>query len=121
MYLDSWPAFRETNTSIDWVVNAESTTDLDHGAVQYFFTTSLVVGLNPSEKYDFVNWDDDIFPTEWENKIDGNQTTNSYRERVLFRKMLYNVLYTWWSIQKSMTLINLYHVQLQPCNDSHHA
>ena len=81
----------------------------------------LVVGLNPSEKYDFVNWDDDIFPTEWENKIDGNQTTNSYRERVLFRKMLYNVLYTWWSIQKSMTLINLYHVQLQPCNDSHHA
>ena len=30
---------------------------------------------HPSEKYEFVNWDDDI-PNIWENKIDGNQTTN---------------------------------------------
>ena len=29
----------------------------------------LVGGLNPSEKYEFVNWDDDI-PNIWENKID---------------------------------------------------
>ena len=28
----------------------------------------------PSEKYEFVNWDDDSFPTEWENKM--FQTTN---------------------------------------------
>ena len=28
----------------------------------------LVVGFYPSEKYEFVNWDDYIFPTEWENK-----------------------------------------------------
>ena len=31
---------------------------------------------HPSEKYDFVNWDDESNPTEWEKKIDGNQTTN---------------------------------------------
>ena len=31
----------------------------------------------PSEKYEFVNWDDEI-PNIWENKIDGNQTTNQY-------------------------------------------
>ena len=37
----------------------------------------MVGGLNPSEKYEFVNWDDDI-PHIWENgKIkNGNQTTN---------------------------------------------
>ena len=29
----------------------------------------LVVFRHPSEKYDFVNWDDDI-PNIWENKID---------------------------------------------------
>ena len=28
-----------------------------------------MVELNPSEKYDFVNWDDEI-PNIWENKID---------------------------------------------------
>ena len=38
--------------------------------------TGWWLGKNPSEKYDFVNWDDDSNPTEWENKIDGNQTTN---------------------------------------------
>ena len=31
---------------------------------------------HPSEKYEFVNWDDEIQPNIWENKIDGNQTTN---------------------------------------------
>ena len=30
---------------------------------------------HPSEKYEFVDWDDDI-PNTWENKIDVNQTTN---------------------------------------------
>ena len=35
----------------------------------------LVGGLNPSEKYEFVNWDD-YSQLIWENKIDGNQTTN---------------------------------------------
>ena len=40
----------------------------------------LLVGLNPSEKYDFVNWDDEKFPIWiWENKIDGNQTTNQFK------------------------------------------
>ena len=29
--------------------------------------TGWWLGLNPSEKYDFVNWDDDI-PNIWENK-----------------------------------------------------
>ena len=38
----------------------------------------LVGGLNPSEKYEFVNWDDDI-PNIWENKKNGNQTTNQYK------------------------------------------
>ena len=28
---------------------------------------NLVGGLNPSEKYEFVNWDDDI-PNVWKNK-----------------------------------------------------
>jgi len=28
----------------------------------------LVGGLNPSEKYDFVSWDDEI-PNIWKNKI----------------------------------------------------
>ena len=27
--------------------------------------TYLVGGFNPSEKYEFVSWDDEIFPTEW--------------------------------------------------------
>ena len=35
----------------------------------------LVGQGHPSEKYEFVNWDDEI-PNIWENKIDGNQTTN---------------------------------------------
>ena len=35
----------------------------------------LVGQGHPSEKYEFVNWDDDI-PNIWENKIHGNQTTN---------------------------------------------
>ena len=30
--------------------------------------TKLVGGLNPSEKYELVNWDDDI-PNIWKNKI----------------------------------------------------
>ena len=40
----------------------------------------LVVGPPPWKMMEFVNWDDDI-PTqyEWENKIDGNQTTNQMR------------------------------------------
>ena len=29
--------------------------------------TGLVVSTNPSEKYEFVNWDDEI-PNVWENK-----------------------------------------------------
>ena len=35
----------------------------------------LVGQGHPSEKYEFVNWDDEI-PNIWENKIHGNQTTN---------------------------------------------
>ena len=30
----------------------------------------------PEKMMDFVNWDDDIPQYFWENKIDGNQTTN---------------------------------------------
>ena len=33
----------------------------------------LVGGLNPSEKYESIGM---IIPNIWENKIDGNQTTN---------------------------------------------
>ena len=36
----------------------------------------LVGQGHPSEKYDFVTWDDDYFPILMGNKIDGNQTTN---------------------------------------------
>ena len=38
----------------------------------------LVVEPYPSEKYEFVNWDDDIptFPTEWKNHKVMFQTTN---------------------------------------------
>ena len=37
----------------------------------------LVVFRHPSEKYDFVNWDDDRNPINMgKQKIDGNQTTN---------------------------------------------
>ena len=43
--------------------------------------THMITGWwlgHPSEKYEFVNWDDEI-PKIWENKIDGNQTTNQIR------------------------------------------
>jgi hypothetical protein len=29
----------------------------------------LVGGFNPSEKYEFVSWDDDILNISWKNKI----------------------------------------------------
>ena len=40
---------------------------------------------HPSEKYEVVNWDNDI-PTqyEWENKMDGNQTTNQIVKEHIF-------------------------------------
>ena len=38
----------------------------------------LVVFRQPSEKYESVNWDDEIPQYFWENKIDGNQTTNQF-------------------------------------------
>ena len=43
----------------------------------YIPYTGWWLGKNPSEKYDFVNWDDDSNPI-WMGKckIDGNQTTN---------------------------------------------
>ena len=34
-------------------------------------------GFTPSEKYEFVNWDDDI-PNVWENEKNMFQTTNQY-------------------------------------------
>ena len=34
--------------------------------------------VNPSEKYEFVNWDDEI-PNIWENAKNGNKTTNQYK------------------------------------------
>ena len=37
--------------------------------------TGWWLGKKPSEKYDFVNWDDEQ-ANIWENKVDGNQTTN---------------------------------------------
>ena len=45
----------------------------------YIYISWLVVGLNPSEKYDFVNWDDDYKPN-MNGKMykNGNQTTNQY-------------------------------------------
>ena len=36
----------------------------------------LVGQGHPFEKYEPVNWDDDYSQDSWENKIDGNQTTN---------------------------------------------
>ena len=48
---------------------------LIHIACFLRYSWLLVGGLNPSEKNMNVNWDDDI-PNIWENKIDGNQTTN---------------------------------------------
>ena len=33
------------------------------------------LGKKPSEKYEFVNWDDEL-PNIWENAKNGNQTTN---------------------------------------------
>ena len=30
-------------------------------------TCVLVGGFNPSEKYEFVNWDDEIIPNTWKN------------------------------------------------------
>ena len=42
------------------------------------FNLNLFGGLNPSEKYDFVNWDDEI-PNIWNNKIPWFQTTNQNR------------------------------------------
>ena len=37
-----------------------------------------MVFRHPSEKYEFVNWDDEK-PNRWENRIDGNQTTNQQK------------------------------------------
>ena len=38
----------------------------------------LVGGFNPSEKYDFVSWDDDI-PNMMGKSLKKYQTTNQYR------------------------------------------
>ena len=38
--------------------------------------TGWWVFSHPSEKYEFVNWDDDYSQQKWENRIHGNQTTN---------------------------------------------
>ena len=43
---------------------------------QYGSNHNWLVGQgHPSEKYDFVNWDDDSNPIYWKIK-NGNQTTN---------------------------------------------
>ena len=42
--------------------------------VNLFYSESivhwLVVDINPSETYEFVNWDDDMTYTIWKNTID---------------------------------------------------
>jgi len=41
----------------------------------YNFNRKKLVGVNPSEKYEFVSWDDDI-PNTWKFKTAMFQTTN---------------------------------------------
>ena len=41
------------------------------------FYPCLVGGLKPSEKYEFVSWDDEI-PNIWKNEIPWFQTTNQF-------------------------------------------
>ena len=40
-----------------------------------------MVFRHPSEKYEFVNWDDDIPQYEWEHKIHGNHSPPTSRGR----------------------------------------
>ena len=49
----------------------------------------LVGGFNPSEKYEFVNWDDDI-PNIWENKKCSKPPTRFYQ---VFDSCLFGILF----------------------------
>jgi hypothetical protein len=40
---------------LDWLIPC-----LDEAKGRFLAKTDLVGGFNPSEKYDFVSWDDDI-------------------------------------------------------------
>ena len=50
------------------------------------YVTGWWLGKNPSEKYEFVNWDDEI-PSMWENAKHGKQTTNQVSNVSFFWEM----------------------------------
>ena len=68
------PAPRDHSARIivnQWEPGVSTFSEEDRRENLFFFLFNkvswLVVGLNPSEKYEFVNWDDEI-PNIWENK-----------------------------------------------------
>ena len=64
------------------------------------FHVLLVGGLKPSEKYEFVNWDDNRNPILMGKcKIDGNQTTNQGKKWIeAFLELLRKELPILWEI-----------------------
>ena len=67
-------------------------TTINHTIYRISIGNSLVGGFNPSEKYEFVSWDDFPFPIERKVKVIQNSvvpvTTNQYYHWIGLREIL---------------------------------
>ena len=54
----------------------------------------------PSEKYDFVKWDDDI-PKIWENKKCSKPPTSHHMDNITMCKCLFKQIVKCWHVEKN--------------------